>query len=299
MVFKDYYKILGFDTNKVTTDEIREAYREKAKKYHPDINVGNKHAEEIFKDVNEAYRILSNNKTRLKYDFNWLRYGKSHFKKSQNSSKGKMSIKDAILKIFFGDIKRNKKIKRNNDSEYGEDIVTNIEIPIEEAFFGAKKTIKLKSAKGADVSFTFKIPAGIRNNDKIRIVGQGKKGKNGGRDGDLLVYITIKNTNKIKLVGNDFQYELTLKPYEAALGTKKTIEFLGEEINVLIPEGTSSGDSLLIKGKGYRMTNGARGNLYILTKIVMPKKLSSKEIELYKQLAKVNNLNNNSINNIN
>ena len=99
MVFKDYYKILGLESNKVTSDEIKIAYREMAKKYHPDMNVGSSQAEEIFKDVNEAYKTLSNSKLRRKYDFTWNRY----FGKASRSSekRKKKSLKEILLDILF------------------------------------------------------------------------------------------------------------------------------------------------------------------------------------------------------
>ena len=100
MVFKDYYKILGLESNKVTSDEIKIAYREMAKKYHPDINVGDSRAEEVFKDVNEAYKTLSNPKLRRKYDFSWNRY----FGKSARTSdkRQKKSLKEILIDILFG-----------------------------------------------------------------------------------------------------------------------------------------------------------------------------------------------------
>ena len=98
MIFKDYYKILGFETNKISVDDIRNAYREKAKKYHPDVNVGDSYSEEVFKDINEAYRILSNDKLRRKYDFSWYRYAGR-----KNKNKQRKSIKEMIIDLLFGE----------------------------------------------------------------------------------------------------------------------------------------------------------------------------------------------------
>ena len=169
MVFKDYYKILGLKSNKVTIDEIRDAYRKQAKKYHPDKNGGDETKEEIFKDINEAYNTLSNPKLRRRYDFNWSRYvGRKKANKQE-----KKSFKEMLLEILFGGITKNKTKKELNPI-YGEDINTAVDISIDQAFFGANKKLQFKSVQGKDVSYSLKIPAGIQNHDKIRIPGQGK-----------------------------------------------------------------------------------------------------------------------------
>lgn len=283
MIFKDYYKVLGFETNKISVDDIKIAYREKAKKYHPDVNVGDSYSEEVFKDINEAYRILSNDKLRRRYDFSWYRYVG---RKNKTKNKQRKSIKEMIIDLLFGESVKERKKEEEKTPVYGEDIVTKVDISIEEAFFGVNKTIKLKTTQGKDATFSFKIPAGVRNNDKIRMIGKGKKGKNGGKDGDLIVYINIQNSKRLKIIGNDLELTLKLEVWEAALGTRKNIELLGESINVIIPEGTSSGEVFEIRGKGYISSNSSRGNLYVVTQIIIPKKINDKEKALYEQIEK-------------
>ncbi len=281
MIFKDYYKILGFETNKISVDDIKNAYREKAKKYHPDVNVGDSYSEEVFKDINEAYRILSNDKLRRKYDFSWYRYAGR-----KNKNKQRKSIKEMIIDLLFGESVKERKKEEEKLPVYGEDIVTKVDISIEEAFFGVNKTIKLKTTQGKDATFSFKIPAGARNNDKIRMIGKGKRGKNGGKNGDLIVYVNIQNSKRLKIIGNDLELTLKLEAWEAALGTRKNIELLGESINVIIPEGTSSGEIFEIRGKGYINSDSSRVNLYVVTQIIIPKKLNDKEKALYEQIEK-------------
>lgn len=283
MMFKDYYKILGFDTNKVTLDEIKNAYREKAKKYHPDMNVGDTAKEEIFKDVNEAYKTLSNDKSRRKYDFNWNRY---IGKRNKRNKREKKSIKDIFIDIFFGGITKNK-ISKKELPQYGEDINTEISISIKEAFYGVKKQLKFRNVEGKYTTISVQIPAGIQNGDKIRVVGSGKPGKNGGKNGDLFVIVNIANDEKIHLSGNDFYIEIPLKPWEAALGTKKQISVIDEILTIIIPKNTSSGNTITIKDKGYRKNFERRGNLHIIAKIIMPDNLSSKEIALYTELKNI------------
>lgn len=283
MVFKDYYKILGLETNKVTADEIKNAYREKAKKYHPDKNAGNAEVEEIFKDINEAYKILSNSRTKRKYDFNWNKYARRN---TQNTTqKHKKTLKETIIEMFFGEIGK-KKTQKPTVPKYGEDINTEVDVSIEQAFFGANKKLKFRTVQGKETTFTFKVPAGVRNHDKIKIPGQGQQGKNGGKNGDLVISINIKDNNNLKLVGSDLILELPIKVWEAALGTTKKISVLKEEIQIIIPKCTSSGDRLIIKGKGYSNGKGERGNLNIITKIVLSKEEIAKEIKIYEMLKK-------------
>ena len=280
MIFKDYYKILGLDSNKVDLEQIKNAYREKAKKFHPDINVGDSAAEAIFKDVNEAYRVLSDSSQRRKYDFKWNRYIGSRRKKER---KEKKSFKEMFMDILFGGVSKTK-VEKKAIPEYGEDIDTEINVTLNEAFFGVNKKIKLRTVDGKETSFSLKVPAGVQNGDKLRIMGQGKKGKNGGKNGDLLVRVNINNDNKFKLVGDDIYTEIEVTVWEAALGTKKRIELFGEEINVIIPKCSSSGKKLTIFEKGYKDGKGKRGDLHIVTKIVVPSKLTKEQENLYEKL---------------
>lgn len=281
MVFKDYYKILGLESNKVTSDEIKIAYREMAKKYHPDMNVGSSSAEEIFKDVNEAYKTLSNPKLRRKYDFNWTRYFGRNAK--NDSEKKKRSLKEILVNILFGNISKQSK-KKIVKPEYGENINTQINISLQDAFYGCYKKLKLLDVNGREKEFSFKIPAGIQNHDKIRIPSQGKRGKNGGKNGDLLVEINILSDKYIKLYGTDLIMEIPIKPYEAALGTVKIINVFDEQIRIIIPKNSSSGDRIIINNKGYKNGMGQRGNLQIISKIIMPKNPTKQETDLYEKL---------------
>lgn len=150
MLFKDYYKILGFETNKVTIDDIKIGFREQAKKYHPDKNEGNTDAEERFKDINEAYRILSNPSSRRKYDRSW-NYNIGRAKNKETNAKNMKSSETIIgeaFNMFFGSKKEKKKeeIKTNKKAGIkGDNIETGINVTIEEAFFGASKKISLRA----------------------------------------------------------------------------------------------------------------------------------------------------------
>lgn len=173
MIFKDYYKILALETNKVSLDEIKIAYREQAKKFHPDVNEGNTKAEERFKDINEAYNILSNAQSRKKYDRAW----NSHIgrKKVKTATKSKKSATEDMLSILFGhkEEKGNfpkEKIKENKIPIQGENVETEINVSIEDAFYGKGKEISLRTVNGKTKTFSINIPEGIRNGEKIRLL---------------------------------------------------------------------------------------------------------------------------------
>ena len=285
MSFKDYYKLLELKTNKVSIDEIKIAYREQAKKYHPDMNIGDSYSEEKFKEINEAYKVLSDSKARKKYDRSWYIYTERKKKIEDRESEEKKTFKEKLLSILFGINpikKKEEKVKKAPIK--GENIETEVEVSIVEAFNGTKKKLKLLAVDGKTRTFSLDIPAGIQNNDKIRFVGQGKPGKNGGKNGDLLVKIFIKDTKEFKLNGADIYKELSITPWEAALGTKTTIQSIDGNISLIIPRGTQSGEKFVIKDKGYKLGRGMRGNFYVIIRIVVPKTLTKQEEELYIKL---------------
>lgn len=173
MIFKDYYKILGLETNKVTVDTIKVAYRKQAKKYHPDVNIGNKKTEEIFKDINEAYKVLSEQASKRKYDRMWKRHvGNRNKNATYEESKRKSdSVFSDFFNIFFGtndELKLEKKVVASK----GENVQTEVNISIEDAFRGKEQSIAVRTIDGDLKTFKVQLPAGIQNNEKIRLVGQ-------------------------------------------------------------------------------------------------------------------------------
>ena len=295
MIFKDYYKILGLDTSKATNEEIKLAYREQAKKYHPDINTTSNFSEERFKDINEAYKTLSNTSTRRKYDKMWnSRIGKKQKNRGQ-AKKEKKSAFAEFFQMFFGEIKNNKAksedINGGKAPIKGENIETEITVSIFDAFYGVEKKLALRAVNGKMREFNIKIPAGIRNEEKIRLMGQGKPGENGGKAGDLLVRIHIENDKKFTLNGVDLIKNLYVTPWEAALGTKLNISSIDEEILLYIPQGTQCGESLKLKEKGYLDGKGGRGDLIINIQIMNPTDITEEEKKLFEQLKKISKYN--------
>ena len=283
MIIKNYYKILGLETSHVSIDEIRQAYRQSAKKYHPDLNVGDSLAEERIKDINEAYKVLSTPSSKRKYDRTWnSRFGKGEKAFSNKSQKG------AIFNMFLGNIEEAPKTKTIRKTPIkGENVETEINVNIYDAFYGLDKQISLKNADGNNKIYTVKIPKGIRNGEKIRLIGQGREGKDGGKNGDLLIKINIEDDKKFKLKGYDIYTDLLLTPWEAALGTRTTVSSIDDETNVYVPEGIQTGEKIRIPNKGYYSTKEDRGDLVAEVKIVVPKTLSDEEKNIYKELSKI------------
>ena len=285
MIFKDYYKILGLETNKVNIDQIKVAFREQAKKYHPDVNNGTA-AEERFKDINEAYRVLSNNTSKRKYDRIWY----SHVGKKIDKQKEKeqREARPDLITLLFGTIRQKQKaMKEKTEPIRGENIDTQISLNLEEAYYGINKKISLRAVDGKMKTFSVDVPSGIRSGEKIRLIGQGKQGKNGGKTGDLFIKVNIEDSKKYKLQGYDIYTDLFLTPWEAALGTRVTINSIEDSSNIYIPQGISSGERVRIPQKGYKDGKGGRGDLIAEVKIVVPKKLSETETELYQKLKDV------------
>jgi len=291
MIFKDYYKILGLETNKATISQIKVAYREQAKKFHPDVNINNKKYEERFKDINEAYKVLSNSSSKRKYDRIWnhnVGNTSKHTSYAKNS-KRKDPLFTEFFHMFFGNIEEyeNRKEIRAEKAYKGENVETELNISVEEAFRGKEKSIGVRTVEGKLKKFKVEVPAGIQNNEKIRIVGQGKEGTSGGKNGDLLIRVKIKNDNKFKLIGHDLKANLYLTPWEAALSTKITFAGINEDIQVYIPSGIQSGDTIVIEDRGYKDGKGARGKLILEAKIMIPKALNEKEKKLFKELKEI------------
>ena len=291
MKFKDYYKILELENSKVTIEQIKNAYRKQAKKYHPDVNVGNKVAEERIKDVNEAYRILSNTVTKRKYDRTWnynIGYKQKKFKQKTSTE-----VVGEFFGMFFGNNEIKEELAQSKiPAVKGENIETEINITIEDGFYGTEKTIGLKDIEGKTRTMTVKIPEGIQDGEKIRLIGQGKEGKNGGKNGDLYIKINIEDGKKFKLNGADLYTTIPISPWEAALGGKAKVNSIDDtKTQIYIPSGIQSGETIEIPQKGYKNPKGERGNLIAQIKIVVPEKLTKEETEMFKRLKEISKFN--------
>ena len=294
MIIKDYYKILEFNNNKVSIQQIKTSYRELAKKYHPDKNVGNTKAEERFKDISEAYRILTDPSGRKKYDRTWNSHIGSK-KAYRPIEKEETEESDStFFTILFGknaDTSKTTTAKRKKSAVKGENIETEIPLSIEEAYNGVEKTVVLKSVDGDKRRVPVKIRRGVQNNEKIKITGQGKEGINGGNNGDLFIKIHIEDSANFKLEGSNIITTVEITPWEAVLGAKINVNGIEDFSTIHIPAGMQSKERIVIKQKGYINEIGGRGDLIVEMKIVVPKKLTEKEVELFKKLQNVSKFN--------
>jgi curved DNA-binding protein len=300
MEFIDYYKVLGISKN-ATSDEIKKAYRKLARKLHPDINPNDKEAQAKFQQLNEANEVLSNSEKRKKYD----KYGKdwehgAEFEKQQHQQKqhsntgqyysqagGNFNTED--FSDFFSSMFGNQSggSGRRTQVKYrGQDIQAQLQIDIKEAFTTNKKEF---SVNGKNIRIT--IPAGIEDQQTIKISGYGGHGVNKGPNGDLYITFSILNNTDFKRVGNDLFITHDLDLYTAVLGGDVTIsDFNAVKLKLKVAAGVQNGTKVRLKGKGFPIykKDGQFGDLYVTYNIIIPTNLTEKETELFKELAKTN-----------
>ena len=354
---RDYYEVLGVEKS-AGASEIKKAYYKLAKQYHPDVNPGDAEAEKKFKEINEAYAILSDEDKKAKYD----QYGHAAF---ENGGAGGgygagfegFDFGDIISSFFgggssFGGFGGGG--NRRNAPMRGEDIYARVTLSFEEAVRGCKKDVSFGrvqkcadcggsgAKKGTTVetckkcggsgqmrvqqrtafgmmqtmrtcddcrgtgkvikepctncrgtgyvkitkTISVSIPAGIDNGQNISIAGQGNEGRNGGPAGDLIISVTVKPHAVFERNGSDIYCEVPINYWEAVLGDEIEIPTLDGKEKFTIPEGTQTGTTFTLRGKGItRVNSSVRGNLYITVKVDVPKNMNTKQKELLKELA--------------
>ena len=290
MKYKNYYKILELKSDRVSDEEIKNAYRRLSKKYHPDINPGDEAASEKFKLVNEAYQVLGSEVSKKKYDRIHNIY---RVKDTIEDTKEKINfngMSDMIGMVFGKKEQSNFENKNKSLPITGEDLESKIDITLEEAFFGTEKKLAFRTVTGDMKNISVKIPKGIRNGEKVRLAKQGKPGKNGGEPGDLYIKVEIMKNDIFEVKGFDLCMNLKLSPWEAALGTEVKIENIESSILVNVPAGTESGEILRIANSGFWNTSTyGRGDLLLNIQIMVPKELTDTEKLLFEKLEAVSN----------
>lgn len=290
MKYKNYYKILELKSDRVSDEEIKNAYRRLAKKYHPDINPGDEAASEKFKLVNEAYQVLGSEVSKKKYDRIHNIY---RVKDTIEDTKEKINfngMSDMIGMVFGKKEQSNFENKNKSLPITGEDLESKIDITLEEAFLGTEKKLAFRTVTGDMKNISVKIPKGIRNGEKVRLAKQGKPGKNGGEPGDLYIKVEIMKNDIFEVKGFDLCMNLKLSPWEAALGTEVKIENIDSSILVNVPAGTESGEILRIANSGFWNTSTyGRGDLLLNIQIMVPKELTDTEKLLFEKLEAVSN----------
>jgi curved DNA-binding protein len=289
--FRDYYEALGVPRG-ASDEEIRSAYRKLAREYHPDVNK-DPGAEDRFKEVSEAYEVLRDPEKREKYErlgANWKAGedvgGASGFGGGFGGGDGQGFGDGAgfsdFFESFFGG-RRGGPQGFEGFSMRGGDQEATLEVTLEEAASGGKRKISL--ADGRD--FEVRIPPGVRDDQKIRLAGQGGEGASGGPAGDLYLRVRIKRHPRFRREDDDLVVEIPVAPWEAALGATVPVPTLHGSAKVKVPAGSPSGRRLRLRGEGMPRPGGGKGDLYASVRIVVPKVLEKRERELFEELAAV------------
>jgi curved DNA-binding protein len=283
--YTDYYEVLGVSRD-VDQDAIRRAYRKLAREYHPDLN-SDDDAEERFKELGEAYEVLSDPEKRERYDrlgSNWREVEREapnesfeEFFTDQGWGDGSgVEFREDLFEALFG-----ARAQRTGGSLRGRDREALLELSLEDALVGGRRRLTIDSR---DVNVNF--PAGVRDGQLIRLAGQGGEGHGGGPAGDLFLRVVLRPHPRFHRRGDhDLDVDLPITPSQAALGATLTVETPTGGARIRVPAGSSSGRRLRLRGRGLPKRGGESGDLHAVVKIVVPKKLSDRERELYAQLA--------------
>jgi len=309
MAFIDYYKVLGIEKT-ATPDEIKKAYRKLARKYHPDINPGDKEAEIKFKEINEANEVLSNAENRAKYDKygeHW-KHGEEYekaqqqqqqqqrqYQQSQNYGGGFGGFSGAnfgegedysdFFQSMFGGASGSSFGRGSRGSASGkfkgQDVHAELKLNLMDAAVSHPQTFEINGKK---VRIT--IPAGVHDGQQIKLKGHGNPGHNGGPNGDLYITFDIPNDPRFERIGNDLKTKVEIDLYTAVLGGDVKVNTLDGTVNLKVKPDTQNGTTVRLKGKGfpvYKM-EGQHGNLYVTFEVKLPTNLTEKQKDLFEQL---------------
>ena len=303
--YKDYYKVLGVSKN-ASAEDIRKAYRKLARQYHPDVNK-TAGAEKRFKEINEANEVLSDPAKRKRYDEigpDFARYanagnGGPGFQWSYSTNRpgefgGDFSD---FFRTLFGDAEgvsgtinaddlfgRVSGARRRNRAVPGQDVETEVEVSLPEAFRGSEEQLELREPSGKTRRLTVKIPAGVRDGQRIRLSGQGSAGSNGAPAGDLYLRVRVEPHPLYTRDGDDLRMELPVALSEAMLGAEVTVPTLKGRVSLRIPPETQNGRTIRLAGQGMPRATGGHGDLYVTVRVVLPTKLSDEDKELVRAL---------------
>ena len=292
---RDLYEILGVPRT-ASTEQIKKAYRRLAKQYHPDVNPGNKGAEEKFKEVTAAFEVLSDESKRKLYDefgpdslrsgFDEKRAEEYRRWRRQGAPPGAMPFDFGDFSTvdvgdygafdfgtIFGDLfggmggaRPRTRARRATGPSAGAHAEAEIEIPLREAVLGAEREIRLEGR-----TLRVKIPAGVADSSQIRLAGQGERGANGGPSGDLFLRVKLRDHPHLRREGKDLYLDLPVTVPEAALGAEVRLPTFEGPVTLKVPAGAQSGVQLRLRGKGLPdLRGGPRGDLYAVVKIVLP-----------------------------
>lgn len=305
MAFVDYYKILGIQKD-ASAEQIKKAYRKLARKFHPDVNPGDKESERKFKELNEANEVLSHPENRKKYDQygeNW-KHGEEYAKAQQQQQRQYQSqqqggfsgadfgegedFSDFFQSMFGGNsggFGRNTRGSASGKFK-GQDVSAEINLHLKDAATTHQQTFEINGKK---VRIT--IPAGVADGQKIKLSGHGNPGQNGGPNGDLFITFNIKEDPHFKRKGDDLTSEVEIDLYTAVLGGEVLIKTLDGSVNLKVKPETQNGTKVRLKGKGFPRykKEGEFGDLFVTYMIKIPTHLTEKEKQLFQQLKDLKN----------
>lgn len=314
--YKDYYQTLG--VSRTATDaDIKKAFRKLAREYHPDVAKDKKKAEEKFKEINEAYEVLSDADKRKRYDelgADWKSGaefrpppgfggfgggGGQAFRGGRAAGGEEFHFGGTGFSDFFEQLFGSRmggggsgfgrgggsRYAQGDFAERGADIEGDMMVTLEEAQNGSVRTVNIRHADREE-SHQVKVPAGINEGQKLRLAGFGEGGSNGGEAGDLYLRIRFAKHPDFEVEGHNLIHELELAPWEAALGAEISVPTLDARVNIKIPPGTPSGQKLRVRERGLKQRDGKHGDLIVVTKIIVPPKPTIAEKKIWEQLAK-------------
>jgi curved DNA-binding protein len=310
MDYRDYYNILGVSKN-ADEKELKRTYRRLAREFHPDVNPGDAKAEERFKEINEAYEVLSDPEKRAKYDqfgASWQQYQRTGgdpggFDWSQWASggapggvrvefggdlgdlfgEGAGGFSDFFNALFGNTGPRSSAFgRRGRAGMRGQDVEQPVQITLEEAFHGARRLLE-KNGRRLEV----KIPRGVKTGARIRITGEGTPGSTGMPAGNLYLKVTVRPHAIFTREGDDLRREIDLDLYTAILGGEVRVGTLDGEVTLKVPPETQSGHTFRLRGKGMPklQQKSQRGDLFVKVRVHLPQRLTEREKQLFSELA--------------
>jgi len=295
MEYKDYYDILGVPRT-ATAEEIRGAFRKKAREYHPDVAKDKVKGAEKFKEVNEAYEVLSDPAKRNQYDqmgrevpgggFAWQGTGAGGMPDMEEFRFGGTGYSDFFEHLFGGTGgggfrgPGGRRMARR-----GADIEGDLMVTLEEALRGSTREVTLQRGQGKTETYRVKIPAGVREGQRIRLAGKGESGRSGGESGDLYLRVRLARHPDLRAEGSDLYTELELAPWEAVLGASVSVPTLDGAVTLKVPAGSTAGQKLRLRGQGLPREDGSRGDLYAVLEIGVPSEVGAEERQWWEKLA--------------
>ncbi|MFD0894861.1 J domain-containing protein [Luteolibacter ambystomatis] len=309
--FQDYYETLGVSRG-ATQEEIKKAFRKLARTHHPDVAKDKAGSEEKFKQINEAYEVLGDPEKRKRYDelgANWNQtggpppseggFGGWSWEPNEGGASfefGGTGFSDFFERYFsgaqggFGGSPRSSR-PQGSFQQRGHDVEADILVSLEDALHGSQRSITLRRPDGTADTFDIRIPAGLREGQRIRLAGKGGPGAGGAPAGDVYLSIRFARHPEFQVDGADLDYDLDLAPWEAVLGVEVKISTLDGPAKLRVPPGTESGTRLRLKGRGMTGKDKQRGDLYAIVHIQVPDHSTAEEEELWKKLAAASNFN--------